>query len=100
LDTEWFKDLNRLYARLAEHLALGVEELMGLALRPGHRPTSLEACYQLLGLTPEASLEEVKRRYRELAMRLHPDVAGPETAYLFQMVTQAYQQIRQQKEGQ
>ena len=31
-------------------------------------------CYRLLGLTPQASLAEVKTSYRRLARRLHPDL--------------------------
>jgi DnaJ like chaperone protein len=36
---------------------------------------SLESCFALLGLTPDAPLTEVKRAYRRLAKRYHPDRA-------------------------
>lgn len=34
--------------------------------------------YEVLGLSPTASWKAVKARYRELALQLHPDKAGPE----------------------
>lgn len=58
---------------------------------------SPEACYRVLGLSPTTSDGEVRRRYRELARRLHPDVAGPETSHLFQMVQRAYERIGRER---
>ena len=34
----------------------------------------LRSCHEVLGLTPQASKEELKLRYHELARSLHPDV--------------------------
>ncbi|CAE7036589.1 dnaJ [Symbiodinium sp. CCMP2592] len=34
----------------------------------------LRSCHEILGLTPQASKEELKLRYHELARSLHPDV--------------------------
>ena len=34
---------------------------------------SLEDAYKVLGLTPQATDEEVKRAYRKLALEHHPD---------------------------
>ena len=52
--------------------------------------------YAVLGLQRCACADEVRKAYRELARRYHPDVSGdPETAKQFRKVTEAYQQICQ-----
>lgn len=54
--------------------------------------------YRVLGLertTPDA---EVKKRYRELLHKLHPDTAGVKgTAFLLQLVLAAYRQIEKER---
>ena len=111
MNQEWLEEFQRLYAELIHHMNVGAAE-MTARLMEGHLPldigilgalgqatadaqaVSLETCYRVLGLPRSASLDEVDHRYRTLAKRLHPDVAGPETAHLFQMVHEAYQRIR------
>jgi molecular chaperone DnaJ len=47
--------------------------------------------YQDLGLSRDASAEDIKRAYRRLARKLHPDVnSGPEAEDEFKRVSQAY----------
>jgi len=60
----------------------------------------LESCYALLELIPDASLAEVKRAYRRLAKRYHPDratSARPQevrgNAERMLLITAAYQTI-------
>jgi len=53
--------------------------------------------YQVLGLDKSASDEEVKKRYKELMSKIHPDKAGPETTFLSTMVNAAYEMIRKER---
>jgi molecular chaperone DnaJ len=47
--------------------------------------------YETLGLSRDATPEEVKKAYRRLARQLHPDVnSGPEAEERFKAVSQAY----------
>lgn len=50
--------------------------------------------YRVLGLNKTATDDQVKKRHRELLMKLHPDTAGTKgTEFLLQMVIAAYRQI-------
>ena len=54
--------------------------------------------YQVIGLDKSVVDDQVKKRYRELAVKLHPDTAGVKgTEFLFQLVTAAYQQISRER---
>jgi curved DNA-binding protein CbpA len=47
--------------------------------------------YDTLGMSPSATPEEIKRRYRELARRYHPDVnPSPEAAQKIKAINEAY----------
>lgn len=47
--------------------------------------------YALMGLNPKASQEEIKKRYRELARRYHPDVNhNPDAAHKIKTINEAY----------
>ncbi|MFA9271577.1 MAG: J domain-containing protein, partial [Baekduiaceae bacterium] len=50
--------------------------------------------HAVLGLTPDATDEELARAYRELAKRHHPDHAGDDAATRMQRLNEAYAAAR------
>lgn len=51
---------------------------------------ALDDHYSVLGLTPTVGIAEVRRAYRLLALRHHPDRAGPDETATFQRIAEAY----------
>lgn len=49
--------------------------------------------YNILGLNDRASQAQVKKRYRQLAFKYHPDLHGDKFLQQFKLVKQAYQNI-------
>lgn len=49
--------------------------------------------YRTLGLSPGATLEEIKRAYRRLAKANHPDAAGPAALTRFLAIQAAYETL-------
>lgn len=81
--------------RLARALGIDPSQVAGMsgeAGKPGLDP------YQVLGLERTASDEEVRKRYRDLARKLHPDTSGtPGTSFLLRTVTAAYRLIERER---
>lgn len=51
--------------------------------------------YQVLGVPRDASAEDIKKAYRKMAMKVHPDVApGPDAAAKFKEINEAYEVLR------
>ena len=82
-------------------------KLMGFIRAMGFDPSQLPGMmsqqpsfdpYQILGLDKSAPDEEVKKRYRAFAFKLHPDTAGtPGTDFLLNIVLAAYEMIKKQR---
>ena len=83
----------RKLAQFIKGLGVDVSQLGGMVgQQPGLDP------YQILGLDKSASDEEVKKRYRDLIKKLHPDSAGIEgTSFLLQLVLAAYEMIKRER---
>lgn len=112
--TQWLNDfLGRFSRELQEGTSAQMQKLLAGMVRPEMLQDLLKGIdfealgrlmgagaavrqaspYEILGLPQTATDEDVRRRYRELAKRLHPDVAGPGGAHLFKLVAEAYQRI-------
>ena len=70
------------------------------AMKMGNQSTRQPGinAYRVLGLDKAVADDQVKKRYREMVVKLHPDTAGVKgTEFLFQLVTAAYQQISKER---
>lgn len=50
--------------------------------------------YDVLGVPPGAGAEEIKRAYRQLARRYHPDISGDDRGLAFKELSHAYDVLR------
>ena len=53
--------------------------------------------YKILGINEQATDEEIKRAYRAMAAKYHPDVGGD--AWVFEQVREAYDRIKQSRQA-
>ncbi len=95
----WMDDLVRdafnpeSFLRLVASMGLDFSQVPNLVgRRDGFDP------YRVLGLDKTATDEEVKKRYRELLVKLHPDTAGGKgTDFLLQMMIAAYEMVKRER---
>ena len=50
--------------------------------------------YDVLGVSPDAGADEIKRAYRQLTRRYHPDISGDDRGARFLEVSRAYDVLR------
>jgi molecular chaperone DnaJ len=50
--------------------------------------------YDVLGVSPDAGADEIKRAYRQLARRYHPDISSDDRGAAFLEVSRAYEVLR------
>jgi DnaJ-domain-containing protein 1 len=103
---KWTQDLLRDAfdpSRMTEFLrGMGIDmswfsQMFGGMVGSGTVPQGFDP-YRILGLDKSATDEEIKKRYRELLHKLHPDTAGIEgTSFLLQMVLAAYEMIKRER---
>jgi DnaJ-domain-containing protein 1 len=81
------------FMRFVAGMGIDISQIPNLVGKPeGFDP------YRVLNLDRSASDEEVKKRYRELLIKLHPDTAGVRgTDFLLQMMIAAYEMIKRER---
>lgn len=80
---------------LAAWMAIGAQMVDQLANLGGN---SLEAAYKLLGIAPTATDEEVRKAYRQMALKCHPDRVQALGDDVRQQAEETFKQINQAKE--
>jgi DnaJ-domain-containing protein 1 len=93
LTPEMLTSLIEMMRQSLKGMGMDIGQVSGMmGQQPGLNP------YVVLGLDRSASDEDVKKRYRELVRKLHPDTGGTEgTAFLLQMVLGAYEMIKRER---
>jgi len=51
--------------------------------------------YDVLGLTADAGADEIRRAYRQLSRRYHPDISGDDRSAAYREVARAYEVLRE-----
>jgi DnaJ-domain-containing protein 1 len=90
----------RLIKELMSQYGRGLHQMVDKLCGTKHYAEGAQSdnAYAILGLERTASDEEVKHRYREILMKIHPDTAGVKgTGFLTQMVVEAYHQISRER---
>lgn len=82
-------------ALLWDVLRLSMRSLWGNSANPARAMLERQQALRVLGLPPNATPEQIKRRYRTLAKRYHPDRGGDQRE--MQRIIAAYELLRKEK---
>lgn len=91
---QWFEYL--LTATFDDDVMRGLADM----LRTGNMPPNRAGLdpYRVLGLDKSVTDDDIKKRYRDLLKKLHPDTAGVKgTEFLLQVLNTAYEQIARER---
>ena len=84
---------------VAIHMGLSAEDVdQMLNLASGSSSDSLADAYHILGISPEASNDEVKAAYRKMALKHHPDKVAALGEDVRRAAEKKFQEINDAKE--
>ena len=84
---------------VAIHMGLSAEDVdQMLNLTSGSSSDSLADAYRILGISPEASNDEVKAAYRKMALKHHPDKVAALGEDVRRAAEKKFQEINDAKE--
>ena len=72
---------------------------LGEQAAPAQPTMSLADAYAILGLKPDAPLEDVEKHYHNLAMAFHSDRGSAMNDEAMKLLNRAYERIKGQKSG-
>ena len=79
-------------AQWMQMAASEVDSMLGMG------KNDLESAYQVLGVSPNASDDDVKRAYRRLALEHHPDKVATLGDYIRKAAEKKFQEINDAKD--
>lgn len=84
-----------MFGLLWETLRLGARLLWQSAASPARPALQRQQALAVLGLPADATMPQIKRRYRQLAKRYHPDLGGDPRQ--MQRLTAAYDYLMKER---
>jgi DnaJ-class molecular chaperone with C-terminal Zn finger domain len=82
-------------ALLWQMMRLGMRSLWMSNANPARHMLQRQQALAVLGLPPNATPEQIKRRYRQLAKRYHPDRGGDQRE--MQRIISAYEFLKKER---